>query len=291
MDTAKIATAVSPGIKSQRSNEGEIRDHLQLLHLATGPARTGIEVLPPTTGSRAPKIVTAPTKQARHSDYTSELAELICDRLAEGRTLRDVCRDNDIPVDERTVRRWAMNPRNPFSEQFELARTVGLLSMAEEMLEIADDGSKDWGTREGRRGEKVRILDYEHVERAKLRIETRKWLLTKALPKLFGRHMPMRSATGDSQSGGSAFIVFLKHLDSDLNALSRAWQRVRRGEPIASELEYRLLAMYEKMGSPTLRDLASPQLATQVEQAALLERFEVAQLACFGGGEDADEKH
>src|SRR6476620_2789093 len=72
----------------------------------------------------------------RHSEYSPELGTLICDRLAEGRTLRDVCRDSDIPVDERTVRRWAMNPRNPFSEQFEMARLIGLLSMAEQTLEI-----------------------------------------------------------------------------------------------------------------------------------------------------------
>ncbi len=74
------------------------------------------EILSPTQASR---------KTSRQSEYSPDLGDLICDRLADGRTLRDVCKDPDIPVDEKTVRRWATNPSSPFPRQYDLARQVG----------------------------------------------------------------------------------------------------------------------------------------------------------------------
>jgi hypothetical protein len=62
-----------------------------------------------------------PFKVARHTrieqhmspgkptDYTAELAARICAELATGRSLRDVCRDDDMPH-ESTVRAWALVP-------------------------------------------------------------------------------------------------------------------------------------------------------------------------------------
>lgn len=41
----------------------------------------------------------------RHSDYTEELAEEICDRLAEGESLVEICADPEMPH-RRTVLRW-----------------------------------------------------------------------------------------------------------------------------------------------------------------------------------------
>jgi len=132
-----------------------------------------------------PKPKTKPKKRGRPSVYTKALGDEICDRLAAGESLRSICKDTHMP-DEKAVRLWALKPDHPFAVHYAAAREAGYLSMAEEMLEIADDGSNDWMTREGKDGELSWQLNGEHVQRSRLRVESRKWMLTKMLPKVFG---------------------------------------------------------------------------------------------------------
>ena len=53
--------------------------------------------------------------------------------------------------------------------------------MVDELLEIADDCTNDYMERNGKL-----VFDGEHISRSRLRVDTRKWLLSKALPKLYG---------------------------------------------------------------------------------------------------------
>lgn len=101
----------------------------------------------------------------RPSDYSPELAALICGELAEGLTLREVCRADDMPA-ESTVRRWALEDREGFSAQYTRAREIGYHAMADEVIEIADS-SRDPADK-------------------RLMFDARRWLLSKALPKVYG---------------------------------------------------------------------------------------------------------
>lgn len=103
--------------------------------------------------------------KGRPSKFTNALASRICERLAAGETLRAICRDDKIPS-EPTVRRWALE-REAFSAQYARAREIGYQGLADELTEIADDKGGD-------------------PTRDRLRVDTRKWLLSKALPKLYG---------------------------------------------------------------------------------------------------------
>jgi Bacteriophage Sf6, terminase small subunit-like len=86
--------------------------------------------------------------------------------------------------DERSVRRWARN-HGEFGDQYAIVRRLGYKKRADELLEIADNASADWiETENGHR-----ILDNVHVNRARLMIDTRKWLLSKMLPKVYGDHL------------------------------------------------------------------------------------------------------
>ena len=112
---------------------------------------------------KKPKAPKAPSKVAsrqvgRPSLYTPELGELIAKRLADGETLRSVCRDAGMP-DERRVRAWAADPGHPFSDSYARAREVGYLSMADQLVAIADDMSKDWTTRETKSGKTIRVVE------------------------------------------------------------------------------------------------------------------------------------
>jgi hypothetical protein len=105
---------------------------------------------------------------------------MICERLASGKTLRAVCRMADIPVEENTVRGWALDPEHVFFAQYTRARELGYHSMADENIEIGDDVAAEAGA----------------VAKARLRYETRKWLLSKALPKIYGEKVALTDADG-----------------------------------------------------------------------------------------------
>jgi len=116
----------------------------------------------------------------RPSEFTQERADLICSRLAEGESLRAICLDDDMP-DRTTVFRW-IRDRAEFRNQYASAREDQADTIFEEMLEIADDGSRDYDVGEDGR----EVVDHDHIQRSKLRVETRKWVLGKLAPKKYG---------------------------------------------------------------------------------------------------------
>ncbi|HEY6983842.1 terminase small subunit protein [Reyranella sp.] len=111
---------------------------------------------------------------------TPSIAATICARLAAGETLRAICRDPALPG-ETVVRRWATE-RPAFAARIRRARETGLATLADELLEIADDPSADSAVDDKGRTR----TDAEAIQRSRLRIETRKWLLAKALPQIWG---------------------------------------------------------------------------------------------------------
>lgn len=120
---------------------------------------------------------------ARSSKFTEGLAARICERLAAGETLRAICRDEDMP-DERTVRSWALDDVGGFSPQYARAREIGYHGLFDEILEIADTPQEGTVIKEGPRGTEVRTGDM--IEHRRLQVEARKWMLAKALPKIYG---------------------------------------------------------------------------------------------------------
>ena len=124
-------------------------------------------------------------KAGRPSKYTPELVEAICDRLAKGEPLAQICRDDGMP-DPSTV--WDWRKKHPeVSQAIAHARDVGFDAIADECFAIADDSRNDWMDRKAEEGdEKALQFNGEHVQRAKLRIETRLKLLAKWDPKRYG---------------------------------------------------------------------------------------------------------
>ncbi|EKS1846861.1 MULTISPECIES: terminase small subunit-like protein [Cronobacter] len=130
-------------------------------------------------------MATEEKKTGRPSDYTEELAEIICLRLAEGESLRSVCRDEGMPSKQAVLRWLARN--ESFRAQYVRAKEEGAEAIAEELFDIADDGSNDWMEKLDKDGEAIGYqLNGEHVQRSKLRIDTRKWYLSKIMPKKYG---------------------------------------------------------------------------------------------------------
>ena len=121
-----------------------------------------------------------PAHTGRPTIYTAELGERICDRLVDGESLLSICRDEEMPG-RATILRW-LHRHPEFAALYRQARILAAELMADELLDIADDASKDWTV--GDRGGLV--ADHEHVNRSRLRVDTRKWVLAKVLPQRWG---------------------------------------------------------------------------------------------------------
>lgn len=138
-------------------------------------------------------------KRGRPTKYTKELADKICAALCDGETLRAVCEPDDMPK-ESTVRQWARDDVQGFHAQYVRARELGYLKMADDITDIADDGRNDWMKIKTRGGDEIDVVNREAVERSKLRVDARKWLLSKALPKIYGDKLDVNAKheAGDS---------------------------------------------------------------------------------------------
>lgn len=115
----------------------------------------------------------------RPSILNDELAEAICTRMAEGESLRAICRSDGMPALGSVFRWIAVN--EVFREQYEAAMAQRTESMFEEILEIADETSLDTISTEN--GYKPNA---EWISRSRLRVDARKWMLSKMLPKKYG---------------------------------------------------------------------------------------------------------
>ena len=116
----------------------------------------------------------------RPSDYSPELAVLICARMGEGESLRSICRDDAMPSLS-TVFRWLAGDKE-FQEQYARAMDARATLLAEEILEIADDGRND--TYRDEDGHEA--VSHDVIARSRLRVDSRKWLAARMSPKKYG---------------------------------------------------------------------------------------------------------
>lgn len=66
------------------------------------------------------------------------------------------------------------------------AREQQMEAMAEETLDIADETNRDTIIKKGKDGSEYEAPDAEWIARSKLRVDTRKWLMSKLAPKKYG---------------------------------------------------------------------------------------------------------
>ena len=120
--------------------------------------------------------------------YTPELAHEICSRLTQGETLREICKSDDMPG-ESTVRLWALDDvkgvgGEGFAAHYARARLIGYQSLFDQILEIADTPME--GTKTVVKSTGTETTTGDMIEHRRLQIDARKWMLSKALPKLYG---------------------------------------------------------------------------------------------------------
>jgi hypothetical protein len=102
----------------------------------------------------------------RPSSYDPETALDICSQIAEGKSLRMICEPDHMPAPS-TVCLWNLENIFGFSEQYRRARQIQAELLADQIFSYADERGEDHN-------------------RSRLMVDTRKWYLSKVLPKIYG---------------------------------------------------------------------------------------------------------
>lgn len=133
----------------------------------------------------------AQVTQGRPSIFSEELADEICERIADGESLRSICRDDEMPS-KATVFRW-LAEKQDFQDQYTRAREAQADSLVDDMLDIAD-------------GKKALLEGSDpDVQRDRLAVETRKWIAGKLKGKYSDK---VKHVGGDEGDNPIAFTGF-----------------------------------------------------------------------------------
>jgi hypothetical protein len=116
----------------------------------------------------------------RPAKYGAETRAEICKRIASGESLTAICKDEHMPA-KHHVLDWLFDEPE-FSTQYARAREAQAEHYLEEIIEISDDSMLD--TEMGEDG--IERTNHEVVARARLRVDTRKWAMSKLAPKKYG---------------------------------------------------------------------------------------------------------
>jgi hypothetical protein len=120
--------------------------------------------------------------------FTQQIADLICEALAEGHSLRSICAADDMPS-KSTVFKW-LSEQPAFSDQYARAREAQADCLFDDILEIADDGRNDKYADDNGHTR----TDYDVIARSKLRVDARKWMAAKLRPRVYGEKLAIGGA-------------------------------------------------------------------------------------------------
>lgn len=133
--------------------------------------------------------------------------------IEEGRAVRNLCVEQK--VSSRTFyEHLRADPEN--EKRYARAKEAQADAIFDEILEIADDGSNDWMKREDGENEGY-ALNGEHVQRSRLRVDSRKWMASKLAPKKYGDRIlhgsdpenPLPPADADPNARAKALAAVL----------------------------------------------------------------------------------
>jgi len=117
------------------------------------------------------------------STYSVEITDVVCERLAEGESLVEICRDRAMPS-MAAIFSW-LSKHEDFAERYARARETQAERYAAEVIAISDDGSADY-TVVSKDGKYTVQIDQEAIGRSRLRMDARKWAAEKLKPTVYG---------------------------------------------------------------------------------------------------------
>lgn len=156
--------------------------------------QTSAPVQPKIPVNKYPLIKRPVGRPSEYSDYT---ANMLCARLTNGESLRTICRDEDMPGVV-TVFSW-MRRYPEFEKLYTRALQHRVETHVEEIIEIADDGTNDFVEKVRDDGSTYIVADHEHIQRSRLRVDTRKWIASKLKPRKYGEKITQEHSGPDGK--------------------------------------------------------------------------------------------
>jgi hypothetical protein len=135
---------------------------------------------------------------SRRSEFTQEIADTICERIAEGESLVRICKDDGMPS-KTTVFNW-LSSNKAFLDNYTRAREAQADTLFDQILEISDDGSND--TYKDEDGNPR--TDHDVIARSRLRVDARKWMAGKLRPKKYGEKLEL---SGDAENPLAVAVI------------------------------------------------------------------------------------
>jgi hypothetical protein len=139
----------------------------------------------------APQNAQEPVKKklGRPTMYTQHMANLICLRIAEGESLREIVKTEGMP-ERATIYEWLLK-KPDFADQYARAREEQADTLADEIIAIADEQPEVIEVKD-RDGNTIdHKLDNAFLQWQKNRIDARKWTAMKLKPKKYGERVAL----------------------------------------------------------------------------------------------------
>lgn len=147
----------------------------------------------------------------RPSKFDEDIFNAIVERISSGESLREICRSDDKFPDERTVRRWVVDDNPPgVAPRYARARELQCEAWADWLVEESSKSKLGEKTETDENGNVVKVTTGDTVERSRLACDTRKWLLSKLVPKRYGE----RLTTDTTISASDSLVAFLASISS-----------------------------------------------------------------------------
>jgi len=131
----------------------------------------------------------------RPTIFSQQLADIICIRIAEGESLREICRDDEMP-ERVTIYRW-LQADPDFCNHYTRAREDQADTLADEIIAIADEQPEVIAVLDRHGALIEHKLDNAFLQWQKNRIDARKWTAMKLKPKKYGDRQIL---AGDSEA-------------------------------------------------------------------------------------------
>jgi len=114
--------------------------------------------------------------------YTDEIGEEICLKLStSGKGLQRLCREYKHWPCYQTIYEWRIKVPK-FGDMYAKAKREQIELLVDECLDIADDSGFDATINEHGKA----VCNSEAINRARLRVDTRKWMAAKLEPRIYG---------------------------------------------------------------------------------------------------------
>ena len=160
-------------------------------------------------------------KVGRPTVCSKALTERICSRLAAGESLNSICKDDGMPA-KANVFKWLLSDSDTYKEfrdKYAKAREIQYHQMADEILNIADDGTNDYIELAGDEGAAAAYrVNGEAVARSRLRVDTRKWFMSKVLPKFADKQVVDHTSSDRSMTPKDTSSAVLAAIEAKYGA-------------------------------------------------------------------------